>query len=682
MAEYHSTSNAPVPASLDAVPPTRDNVDVNDLLVCGYSVIPVNLEKKPYSSWSEYQHRRPTYAEVQGWRIRYTPPAWAVATGAISGIVTLDFDGEAGADTMRKLGIARPHRRTGSGGYHVDYPHPGWPVKTLNHKAMRELGERYPGMDIRADGGYVVMLGRSHKGAYEWLRPPGDLEFLLNLPGDVLDFLGLRRPPELGAPAAEVHDHDAPRLLVPGAVLDGGTPPARTTATGPSPAVAAPLVTAELLIEMALSRVCEGGRNNAGMWLACQCRDNGYTESEARAIMQAFQSACPAFDQHGEKQPYTITEAMATVRSAFSRPAREPWGGYDEQDVEAIEVEPAETATDVLGSTALRGFSKPEPEAEEPEGAAEPERAEPVPGPPSRFGNHESGPRLTAGAVVELPKRRTAVDAPDERSVDADKPRNNPGPANEGKVANAADTEARRKARALLQAELHLAVVRIVKLGEKDGFHVMHLADGRTCELGKTAKFSCEKSVKVAVLDALQFQLPPIKKGRWRHILNAMIELTEIEAGYTPEEMISEWIELFTESGCARVQSLTEPTEWVAQVFAGFDRQSVRENFESIYELRPGGKFVLRLRNLYGYVTRYLNVKLSQPDLAVHLGRVGFRKLSTLNGPMWKGKRLRCQRVWVAPAANFQLGGSGPSLKDGDDFPKPGERGDPIGPIQ
>ena len=115
-------------------------------------------------------------------------------TGTISGRITLDFDGEAGCRTLESLWGWEAHRKTPSGRFHADFQHPGWRVATLNGKSAHALGARWPGLDIRADGGYVVFTGRTKHGQYVWLRDaaPHDLDIL---PEDLREFLGLLRPP-------------------------------------------------------------------------------------------------------------------------------------------------------------------------------------------------------------------------------------------------------------------------------------------------------------------------------------------------------------------------------------------------------------------------------------------------------------------------------------------------------
>lgn len=63
------------------------------------------------------------------------------------------------------------------------------------------------------------------------------------------------------------------------------------------------------------------GRNNAGFWLAQQLHANGYTESEAEAVMRRFVVSVGGGDRGG----YTSMEAMATLKAEYKRPAKEPW---------------------------------------------------------------------------------------------------------------------------------------------------------------------------------------------------------------------------------------------------------------------------------------------------------------------------------------------------------------------
>ena len=79
----------------------------------------------------------------------------AVPTGRPSGIVVLDVDGDEGSDALYLLENdhgALPRTasvQTPSGGAHYYFKHPGGEIRN----SVRQLG---PGLDIRADGGYVI----------------------------------------------------------------------------------------------------------------------------------------------------------------------------------------------------------------------------------------------------------------------------------------------------------------------------------------------------------------------------------------------------------------------------------------------------------------------------------------------------------------------------------------------
>ncbi len=94
-----------------------------------------------------------------------------IATGAGSGIIALDVDPRHNGDeTLRTLIAsygelpATPINLTGSGGQHYCFRHPGRPVP---NDAQGALG---PGLDIRGDGGLIVVEPSLHYGGrcYAW----------------------------------------------------------------------------------------------------------------------------------------------------------------------------------------------------------------------------------------------------------------------------------------------------------------------------------------------------------------------------------------------------------------------------------------------------------------------------------------------------------------------------------
>lgn len=97
----------------------------------------------------------------------------AVRTGAPSGTVVIDVD-PPGIETMHMLVSEGVLPRTlaavtGRGGYHLIYAHPGG-------KIMSGAGKGGPGVDVKADGGYVVAPPSVHpvtRHPYSWLGGPG-----------------------------------------------------------------------------------------------------------------------------------------------------------------------------------------------------------------------------------------------------------------------------------------------------------------------------------------------------------------------------------------------------------------------------------------------------------------------------------------------------------------------------
>jgi hypothetical protein len=156
----------------------------------GESLIATMADKKPLGPWKEYQSAPADEATVRRWAAEPRTTALAVVTGLVSKLIVLDFDGEDGLRLLAWLGLA-PHLRTGGGGAHLRLAHPGRPVTTANSKVTKVLAERYPGLDIRGDGGYAIQWGQTRLGAYEQLRDLAELEPISVLPHELAVLLGL-----------------------------------------------------------------------------------------------------------------------------------------------------------------------------------------------------------------------------------------------------------------------------------------------------------------------------------------------------------------------------------------------------------------------------------------------------------------------------------------------------------
>jgi hypothetical protein len=87
----------------------------------------------------------------------------AIRTGAASGLLVVDLDPRNGGRLDRDLMNPTATVATGGGGWHLYYRHPGGP-------AAAALPDR-AGVDIKADGGYVVAPPSIHPGTgrpYQW----------------------------------------------------------------------------------------------------------------------------------------------------------------------------------------------------------------------------------------------------------------------------------------------------------------------------------------------------------------------------------------------------------------------------------------------------------------------------------------------------------------------------------
>jgi hypothetical protein len=141
----------------------------------GWSVLPiVPATKKPPKDfrWAEYQKRLPTEEEIEQWWRDRPNLGVGIITGKVSNLIVLDVDTNKGADAnsvyeQYPTGVVS---RTGSGGGHFFYQYP----KDRDHVPNvvgRENG-RPNGLDLRADGGYVVAPPTLHPSGrrYRWIE--------------------------------------------------------------------------------------------------------------------------------------------------------------------------------------------------------------------------------------------------------------------------------------------------------------------------------------------------------------------------------------------------------------------------------------------------------------------------------------------------------------------------------
>jgi Bifunctional DNA primase/polymerase, N-terminal len=108
--------------------------------------------------WGEFQKKLPTINQLRRRQRAFSPDRWGIVTGAVSKVV--DFDGEQGPEWLQKWDLTQ---HVLSGGAHVYFQHPGWRVPTLNAKSSKNTWP-WPGVDVRADGDFAVLLGSNDNG--------------------------------------------------------------------------------------------------------------------------------------------------------------------------------------------------------------------------------------------------------------------------------------------------------------------------------------------------------------------------------------------------------------------------------------------------------------------------------------------------------------------------------------
>lgn len=117
--------------------------------------------------------------DVAGWWRRWPQANIGVVTGRPSGLVVIDIDPRhGGIESMQQLVRqhgplpSSPRVRTGSGGWHLLFAGPGRPIRN----SVNQVG---PGIDVRADGGYVIAPPSLHVAGdrYVWTRggQPGEM---------------------------------------------------------------------------------------------------------------------------------------------------------------------------------------------------------------------------------------------------------------------------------------------------------------------------------------------------------------------------------------------------------------------------------------------------------------------------------------------------------------------------
>lgn len=169
---------------------SQENADILtpalDYACRGIPVFPVRADKTPLTPRG-FKDATTDEETIRRWWRKHPDAGIGVPTGAASGWLAIDSDPRHGGDAslcelIEKYGDFPATRvaRTGGGGQHLIYQYP------KGSDIRNSAGKLGAGVDVRADGGYVVVAPSPHKsgGRYEWMNdeePAPAPEWVLNL---------------------------------------------------------------------------------------------------------------------------------------------------------------------------------------------------------------------------------------------------------------------------------------------------------------------------------------------------------------------------------------------------------------------------------------------------------------------------------------------------------------------
>lgn len=254
----------------------------------GWPVFPL-AGKIPFKDSRGYKDATTDVDQIQAWWTQHPTANIGLATGERSSVLVVDIDPPEGYFSLKELQqtyTPLPDTRrvsTAHKGLHYYFLYPEDGETYTNSIGLAGL----EGVDFLATGGYVVvppsrLFNKNTSPMYTWANEQTPIA---PLPMWLRDMILREREQRESIPqgwrfASTPYDH---------------------------------------WLAQALQKAREGTRNEVGFWLACQLRDDRIPEAEARGIILTYANLAP----QGREQ-YTSKEALASVRSAYSRPPREP----------------------------------------------------------------------------------------------------------------------------------------------------------------------------------------------------------------------------------------------------------------------------------------------------------------------------------------------------------------------
>jgi hypothetical protein len=138
---------------------------INQYLEYGYSLIPVDKEKRPCVYWKKYQYKRATVNDILKWHIQFDTLNIGIVTGQISQLAVIDVDNLSVLPDLRKKlpEITRTTRVKTNRGYHYYFNLNGEQVKSTSRLFGKPL-------ELKSNGTYIVAppsIIKNHRYTYE-----------------------------------------------------------------------------------------------------------------------------------------------------------------------------------------------------------------------------------------------------------------------------------------------------------------------------------------------------------------------------------------------------------------------------------------------------------------------------------------------------------------------------------
>ena len=147
-------------------------------------------------------------AQIRRWWDMWPDANIGIRTGEVSGFVAVDVDPAHGGTASLKQLLEdygsleeKYFAKTGGGGWHILFAHPGFYVKTTNSRAQKEptFGN---GIDIKGDGGYIVASPSLHVSGNRYAWGENLPERIPNLP----QWLKVKLASAVSTPAGPIGD--------------------------------------------------------------------------------------------------------------------------------------------------------------------------------------------------------------------------------------------------------------------------------------------------------------------------------------------------------------------------------------------------------------------------------------------------------------------------------------------